>query len=442
MQKFRQGYRVWWRAGGRRKSRCFSTRSEAERFEAEMKLGIVPTDGQNSQNPIFKDFAERWLVEYSATEKARQSYDEDKRIVSRHLVPAIGEKPIRGLKKSDLIELKAKLLQTQAHQKQKALKPKTVNNVLMVAKKIMSHALDLGLVSENPWRGVKPLKIGDQPFDFWTAEERDEFYQRSAQLSPDIADCAFLACHTGLRRGELAALTWNAVDLKRKKIRVGQSYSVRLGEFGPTKGKEISEVPLNEAALCVLERRHTRREGTTVFPVHMFGNLRRDFLVLCKRVGVRPIRFHDTRHTFASTLAMAGADIKIIQELMRHKSYQMTLRYAHLHPSQKAVGSTPKSNRVVYTLELNLPTHNIGTFSMILPTILSTLVLLGCSTTTKPQTPEQELQSQIDSLKLSLIATEAKVDDLSSRLEFAEISAAEAKKEVTKLKQKNKRGKR
>lgn len=65
---------------------------------------------------------------------------------------------------------------------------------------------------------------------------------------------------------------------------------------------------------------------------------------------------------------------------------------------------------------------------MILPTILSTLVLLGCSTTTKPQTPEQELQSQIDSLKLSLIATEAKVDDLSSRLEFAEISAAEAKR--------------
>ena len=40
----------------------------------------------------------------------------------------------------------------------------------------------------------------------------------------------------------------------------------------------------------------------------------------------------DPRHTFASCLAMAGADLVVIQKLMRHQSYQMTLRYAHLHP--------------------------------------------------------------------------------------------------------------
>ncbi len=52
----------------------------------------------------------------------------------------------------------------------------------------------------------------------------------------------------------------------------------------------------------------------------------------CRKFGVKEIRFHDLRHTFASCLALAGVDLMVIKDLMRHKSYQMTLRYAHLHP--------------------------------------------------------------------------------------------------------------
>jgi len=66
-----------------------------------------------------------------------------------------------------------------------------------------------------------------------------------------------------------------------------------------------------------------------------YGNVRKAFKGAKKRAGIVDFRFHDLRHTFASHLVMAGVDLKTIQELLGHKSFEMTLRYAHLSPEHK-----------------------------------------------------------------------------------------------------------
>jgi len=66
-----------------------------------------------------------------------------------------------------------------------------------------------------------------------------------------------------------------------------------------------------------------------------YGNVRKAFEGAKRRAGIVDFRFHDLRHTFASHLVMAGVDLRTVQELLGHKSFEMTLRYAHLSPEHK-----------------------------------------------------------------------------------------------------------
>ncbi|MBA7494726.1 Tyrosine recombinase XerC [subsurface metagenome] len=80
-----------------------------------------------------------------------------------------------------------------------------------------------------------------------------------------------------------------------------------------------------------------------------YGNIRKAFEGARKRAGIVDFRFHDLRHTFASHLVMAGVDLKTVQELLGHKSFEMTLRYAHLSPEHKKTALDILGKRLMKT---------------------------------------------------------------------------------------------
>ena len=141
-----------------------------------------------------------------------------------------------------------------------------------------------------------------------------------------------LVLNSGLRKSELLHLKWSDIDLKN-----------RLLFIWDTKNKESRSIPLNDNAVKVIIRipRNLKSEYLFPSPVNQLKpwvDFRKDWKKALRKAGIEDFTFHDLRHTFASHLVMAGVDLKTVQELLGHKSIEMTLRYAHLSSSHKKYG--------------------------------------------------------------------------------------------------------
>ena len=168
------------------------------------------------------------------------------------------------------------------------------------------------------------------------AVSADEAAARAAEDSQD-AEIVRVAAYTGLRRGELVALRWRDVDFSLCKLVVQRSVSADV-EASSTKSRRAREVPLPDQAAGALDRLSQRRDFASpddyVF-VNRLGR-RLDGSALRRRVerardaaGLRPLRFHDLRHTYGSLLVAGGVDLASVKAAMGHSRITTTERYLH-----------------------------------------------------------------------------------------------------------------
>jgi integrase len=146
------------------------------------------------------------------------------------------------------------------------------------------------------------------------------------------------AAFTGLRMGELLALRWRGVDFAGGTIRVRASYY--LGQLTTPKAGRVRAVPMAPGVAGALAQPGRREnwvgDDDLVFAGEVGGYLdgsalrRRDKGAL-GRAGLRPLRFHDLRHTFGTRM-IAKADIRRVQEWMGHADITTTMRYLHYAP--------------------------------------------------------------------------------------------------------------
>jgi integrase len=145
------------------------------------------------------------------------------------------------------------------------------------------------------------------------------------------------AAMTGMRQGELLALRWLDIDWPAQRVRVRRNF-VR-GEFGTPKSKRSSRsVPLADRLAGELDRLHQetpyRHDHDLVFahphtgkPIDRSRLLKR-FKAALQRGSVRPVHFHDMRHTFGTRMAARGVPMRALQEMMEHRNFKTTLIYA------------------------------------------------------------------------------------------------------------------
>jgi integrase len=164
----------------------------------------------------------------------------------------------------------------------------------------------------------------------------DEDAARAAEDRQD-AELVSVAAYAGLRRGELLVLRWRDVDFTRRKLVVRRAISGGV-EAASTKSRRAREVPLPDQAAGALDRLSQRADFTRADDYVFCNRLGRrlDGSALRRRVtrargaaGLRPLRFHDLRHTYGSLLVAAGIDLASVKAAMGHSRITTTERYLH-----------------------------------------------------------------------------------------------------------------
>jgi len=360
-------YVVKWRdASGRwrQKRTSFVTKAEARQFAQDLEhkadrqrqcLDPLPT-----QNPkrTFSELVGWWWNEYGS----RLRSPTVKGFVDKHLIPTLGPLTVQ--------EVSAPRIEELLSQKDRFLKPKSVNHLRQVIHRIFSIASKRGLwIGPNPAASVERRKVPKRLPNYLRA---DEVPKVLTALAPRWQPLFATAVYTAMRQGELLGLRKSDVDLADGTITVARSYD------GPTtKGGHADVLPIAEAlkpylvtalqastsdlvfpradgsmhsrdlALDVILRRAMGRAGIVTgylhkcrrkgcgyerkYPHSQCGRCPKCNMLLWGKALPRHIRFHDTRHTTVTLLLKEGVPLATVQRIVRHKDPRLTTEiYGHL----------------------------------------------------------------------------------------------------------------
>ncbi len=205
----------------------------------------------------------------------------------------------------------------------------TVNRYMAALSIVLTKAVrEYGWLEENPMFKVTKKREGRGRIRFLSDEERNTLLKACQEASnPHIYLLVVIALSTGARFTEIITLTWENVDLKR-----------RIFYFMDTKNGEHRAVPISSTAYSLLSKHFKNATVRHINSDYVFArpdrkkplDLRWQWEEVLKKANLKDFRFHDLRHTAASYLAMNGATLVEISEILGHKTMQMVKRYSHL----------------------------------------------------------------------------------------------------------------
>jgi Site-specific recombinase XerD len=330
-----------YRVNGRRKREKIGTsRKLAENVLSKRRTEIAENrylDVRKKYRVSFDDFAKTFLELHSHLNKKPRVARRDFFLINR-----LGSHFSGKL----LSEITPQMVERYKADRIKDVKPATVNRELACLKCMLNKAIEWGKASDNPVRKVKLFKENNKRIRYL---EKEEIRKLIANCPGNLQPIVIAAVFTGMRKSEILTLQWKNINFD-----LGIIYLL------DTKNGERREVLMNDTVKRALVAVPKHPDSSYVF-CHKSGkpyyNVRKSFDATLKKCDIIDFRFHDLRHTFASQLVMMGIDLKTIQELMGHKSIEMTLRYSHLSPDhkKKAVEILGKNVDTFWTLEPKKP---------------------------------------------------------------------------------------
>ena len=333
-------YYTDWQGNNRQKwKRGFATKKEALAYERDFLE-------KQSANPdmTFQNLYELYMEDMTARLK-QSTILTKKHICETHILPFFGKKPINEIKASDVRRWQNQLMNSSKGYSKTYLK--TINNQLTCMINYAKRFYDL---NTNPCGQAGSIgQAKAEEMDYWTYNEYIAF-REGIKDKPLSYICFQVLYWTGMREGELLALTAADIDLVAKQIDINKTYQRLHREDIITTPKTIKskrKVPIPDF-LCqelqdYMDSRYMLAPNERLFPITK-SFLSHEMERGCKATGVKRIRIHDIRHSHASLLINQGCDALILADRLGHEKVSTTLNtYSHLFPhKQQELVSNPE----------------------------------------------------------------------------------------------------
>lgn len=281
------------------------------------------------------DVARRYLRSHVAVNCKPKTMELYRTVIDLHIVPALGDRPIGAVRRSDVAALHHAL-----HDR-----PAVANSTLQVLSQLYRKAQQWGLAPEgaNPCRAVRKYRLRLRNRHL----ARDEYRRLGQALrdgegegwisAPAVAALRLLIL-TGCRRDEILTLRWDDVDRHARELRLRDSKS------GPCM---VALTPPVEAVLDGVPR--VRGNPWVIVgeaPGSRLKTLKSTWRRVKLRAGLKDLRLHDLRHSYATRALALGESLTMIGKLLNHAQMQSTARYAHVMDDAEKAAAARVGDRI------------------------------------------------------------------------------------------------
>jgi integrase len=310
----------------------------------------------------FKEYGDWWLENCARGAIKASTYQEYGAVLKNHVYPPLGAHPFIEIRRPQIREL-------IAAKKAEGYDQSTIRNIMAPVRGMFFQAMEDGVTEKNPASRIGKLNKRDRDMpkkkiDPLTRDEVAILLQaaNSSAKYSTLYPLLLCACRTGARMGELVALKGIDIDFRGGFIHVQRNLSrgkISVPKNGKDRRVDMSTMLANTLDELLAKRRaealreemkkpaEERRDAATVVNEVMDGwlfqtsagteidpsNLRKAFNRILVDAGLRRVRFHDLRHTFASLLLQNGESLTYVKDQMGHSSIQVTVDiYGHLVP--------------------------------------------------------------------------------------------------------------